>query len=204
MPIYLVRWPDLSASLVRTSSEEELLVILDQVANPEGCEWSVYEGPLFIDFRLPVEWSVRDAGTREPVVPEQVVIDDVSRMATEPVVETMEVSLADGDDGFDTGAEVIRLAFPEIHAAVENLYKSDEALEREGALPEADLRKALHSELVRLLRSSWRRAQLRKKDDPISNLAREMDLPVMLARKYAEIVSKRQIGDEDESDPSQE
>ncbi len=204
MPIYLVRWPDLSASLVRASSEEELLDILDQVVNPEGCEWSVYEGPLFIDFRLPVEWSVRDAGTREPVVPEQVVIDDVSRMATEPVVETMEVSLADGDDGFDTGAEVIRLAFPEIHAAVENLYKSDEALEWEGALPEADLRKALHSELVRLLRSSWRRAQLRKKDDPISNLAREMDLPVMLARMYAEIVSKRQIGDEDESDPSQE
>ncbi len=204
MPIYLVRWPDLSASLVRASSEEELVDILDQVANPEGCEWSVYEGPLFIDFRLPVEWSVREARTGEPVAPEQVVIDDVSRMATAPVVETMEVSLADGDDGFDTGAEVIRLAFPEIHAAVENLYKSDEALEWEGALPEADLRKALHSELVRLLRSSWRRAQLRKKDDPISNLAREMDLPVMLARKYAEIVSKRQIGDEDESDPSQE
>ena len=204
MPIYLVRWPDLSASLVRASSEEELLDILDQVANPEGCEWSVYEGPLFIDFRLPVEWSVRDAGTREPVVPEQVVIDDVSRMATEPVVETMEVSLADGDDGFDTGAEVIRLAFPEIHAAVENLYEGDEALEREGVLPEADLRKALHRELARLLRSSWRRAQLQKKGDPISSLAREMDLPVALARKFAEIASKRKTGDEDEPDPSEE
>jgi hypothetical protein len=204
MPIYLVRWPDLSASLVRASSEEELLDILDQVANPEGCEWSVYEGPLFIDFRLPVEWSVRDAGTRGPVAPEQVVIDDVSRMATEPVVETMEVSLADGDEGFDTGAEVIRLAFPEIHAAVENLYEGDEALEREGVLPEADLRKALHRELARLLRSSWRRAQLQKKGDPISSLAREMDLPVTLARKFAEIASKRKTGDEDEPDPSEE
>ena len=30
----------------------------------------------------------------------------------------MEVSLAGGEDGFDTGAEVIRLAFPEIHAGV--------------------------------------------------------------------------------------
>ncbi len=204
MPIYLVRWPDLSASLVRASSEEELLDILDQVANPEGCEWSVYEGPLFIDFRLPVEWSVRDAGTRGPVAPEQLVIDDVSRMATEPVIETMEISLADGDDGSDTGEEVIRLAFPEIHAAVEKLYEGDEALEREGVLPEADLRKALHRELARFLRSSWRRAQLQKKDDPISYVAREMDLPVTLARKFAEIASKRKTGDEDEPDPSEE
>ncbi len=204
MPIYLVRWPDLSASLVRASSEEELLDVLDQVANPEGCEWWVYEGPLFIDFRLPVEWSVRDAGTREPVAPEQVVIDDVSRMATEPVVETMEVSLADGDEGFDTGAEVIRLAFPEIHAAVENLYEGDEALEREGVLPEADLRKALHRELARFLRSSWRQAQLQKKDDPISYVALEIYLQVTLARKFAAIASKRKTGDGDEPDPSEE
>ena len=204
MPTYLVRWPDLSASLVRTSSEEELLVILDQVANPAGCEWSVYEGPLFIDFRLPVEWSVRDARTEEPVAPEQVVIDDVSRMATEPVVETMEVSLAGGDEGFDTGAEIIRLAFPEIHAAVEDLDKGEEALEREGVLPEPDLRKALHRELARYLRSSWRRAQLQKKDDPISYVAREMDLPVTLVRKFAEIATKRKTGDGDEPDSSEE
>jgi hypothetical protein len=204
MPTYLVRWPDLSASLVRASSEEELLDILDHVANPEGCEWSVYEGPLFIDFRLPVEWSVRDTRTGEPVGPEQVVIDDVSRMATEPVVETMEVSLAGGDEGFDTGAEVIRLAFPEIHAAVEDLYKGDESLERGGVLPEADLRKALHRELARFLRSSWRQAQLQKKDDPISSVARDMDLPVTLVRKYAEIASKQKTGDGDESDPSEE
>ncbi len=204
MPIYLVRWPDLSASLVRAGSEEALLLILDQVANPEGCEWSVYEGPLFIDFRLPVEWSVRDAPTEEPVAPEQLVIDDVSRMATESVFETMEVSLAGGDEGFDTGAEIIRLAFPEIHAAVEDLDKADEAIERDSVLPEADLRKVLHLELARFLRSSWRRAQLQKKDDPISYVAREMDLPVTLVRKFAEIASKRKAGDGDEPDPSEE
>ena len=37
MPIYLVRWPDLSAALVKAGSEEELLDTLDQVANPKGC-----------------------------------------------------------------------------------------------------------------------------------------------------------------------
>jgi len=201
MPIYLVRWPDLAASLVRASNEEELLDTLDQVANPEGCEWSVYDGPLFIDFRLPVEWHVQDPRPGEPVTPEQIVLDDVERMTKMHAVEAMEVALAGGDDGSATGAEVIRHAFPELHAAIEKLFQDDEALERDGALREPDLRKALHAELARLLRASWRRAQLRKKDDPISALAREMDLPVSLARKYAEIVADRH---EDDDEPKED
>ena len=74
MLIYLVRWPDLSASFVQAESEEHLLDILDQVGNPDDCEWSIYEGPLFIDFRLPVEFSVRDDRRGTPVTPQQVVI----------------------------------------------------------------------------------------------------------------------------------
>ena len=45
MPIYLVRWPDLSASLVRARHEADLIDALDGVGNSDGCEWSVYEGP---------------------------------------------------------------------------------------------------------------------------------------------------------------
>ena len=66
MSLYVVRWPDLSASLVRAEGEEHLLDILDQVANPDDCEWSIYEGPLFIDFRLPVKWRIcEESGTSE-------------------------------------------------------------------------------------------------------------------------------------------
>lgn len=101
MPIYLVRWPDLSASLVRARDEADLIDTLDQVANPEGCEWTVYEGPLFHDFRLPAAWRIDDAHPGEPVTPTQVVVEDVDRMATEPIVDTIELSLA-GDDGCDT------------------------------------------------------------------------------------------------------
>ena len=86
MPIYLVRWPDLSASLVRARHEDDLIDILDQVANPDGCEWSVYQGPLFIDFQLPAEWHIEDERPDEPVTPAQVVVGDVGRMATEPIV----------------------------------------------------------------------------------------------------------------------
>lgn len=81
MPIYVVRWPDLSASLVRAHDEEDLLDILDQVANPDGCQWSVYEGPLFIDFRLPVEWSVRDGLPEQPILRDQVIGRQAARSA---------------------------------------------------------------------------------------------------------------------------
>ena len=60
MPIYIVRWPDLSASLVQAEGEEHLLDILDQVGNADDCEWSIYDGPLFIDFRLPVSGASKN------------------------------------------------------------------------------------------------------------------------------------------------
>src|SRR5207302_2974523 len=81
MSIHLVRWPDLSASLVQADGEEHLLDILDQVGNPDDCEWNIYEGPLFIDFRLPVEWSVQDGRSGTPVTPQQVVIENMGGMA---------------------------------------------------------------------------------------------------------------------------
>ena len=90
MPIYLVRWPDLSASLVQAEGEEHLLDILDQVGNPDDCEWSIYEGPLFIDFRLPVEWSVQDDRRATPVAPQQAVIGDVGPITTGNIVRAMQ------------------------------------------------------------------------------------------------------------------
>ena len=201
MPIYLVRWPDLSASLVRARHEDELIDTLDQVANPEGCEWSVYEGPLFIDVRLPAKWRIEDERPGEPVMPEQVVVGDVGRMATEPIVEAMELSLA-GDDGYETGMAILRGAFPSVHTAIEKHQESDEGLPSEGMVPDAELREMLHGELVRHLQWSWRHAQLLKKTDALSTLARQMDLPVALARKYAQLThGPRATGDEDEPTP---
>jgi hypothetical protein len=46
--------------LLQAEGEEHLLDIFDQVGNADDCEWSVYDGPLFIDFRLPVQWSVEN------------------------------------------------------------------------------------------------------------------------------------------------
>jgi hypothetical protein len=59
MPLYIVRWPGFRASLVKAQNEEELVDVLDEVADPAGCKWAVYRGPLWIDFDIPldVEWE---------------------------------------------------------------------------------------------------------------------------------------------------
>jgi hypothetical protein len=185
MPLYVVRWPNLSASFVQAEGEEDLLNILDQVGNADDCEWSLYRGPLFIDFRLPVEWNIRNDRAGVPLKPQQVVIGDVSEIGS--IVEALQVSLAEGDDGYETGAELLRLAFPKLHAAIEKSYEAEEPEGIEGGLPEAKLRKALYAELERFIQASWRRAQLQNKSDTVSQLAVEMDLSVQLARKYEEI-----------------
>ena len=192
MPIYLVRWPDLSASFVQAEGEAHLLDILDQVGNPDDCEWSIYDGPVFIDFRLPVEWTVQGDRHGVPVVPEQIAVGDMGRLASGNVVEAMELSLAAADDGYETGAEVVRRAFPKLHALIERRSETGGELDGEAALPEAELRQALHAELERFLRGSWRRAKLERKTDGISRLAREMDLSIELARTYEEIARKQQ------------
>src|SRR3990170_2970314 len=117
-------------------------MMTSKVANPDGCEWSVYEGPLFIDFRLPVEWSVRDDHPEQPILPEQIVVGDIGDMTQGNLVGNVGVSLADGDDGCETGEEVIRLAFPELQAAVDRFRESADTDEADGALPEPELRKA--------------------------------------------------------------
>src|SRR5206468_2850669 len=155
---------------------------------PDDCEWSIYDGPVFIDFRLPVEWTVQGDRHGVPVVPEQIAVGDMGRLASGNVVEAMELSLAAADDGYETGAEVVRLAFPKLHALIERRSETG----GEAALPEAELRQALHAELERFLRGSWRRAQLERKTDGISRLAREMDLSIELARACEEITRKQQ------------
>jgi len=196
MPLYLVRWPDLSASLVSAKNEEHLLDILDQEANPEGCEWSRYDGPLAINFRLPAECSIKDERPGEPVAPSQVVVEDIGPLARQHIVDSLEVTLAGGDEGQDFGEAVLQKAFPLLHDAVEKFRSRDEA---EAILPEADLRKALHAELTRMLTATWRHAQVKRGTDLISRLAQEMDLPMDLARKYAEIASRQNHGGNDDS-----
>ena len=198
MPLYLVRWPELSASLVRADDEEQLLFILDQVANSEGCEWSVYEGPLFINFLLPAKWSIQDKNADGPATPDRIIIDDLNLMSGKPVTETMQLSFSDSDDGYDAARSILRTAFPSVHKATEKLIQNcDDYDELERGIPEAELRNALHAELTRLLKASWRRAQIARKTDVVSELAQDMDIPVALSRTYFEAARNRRKSDDE-------
>lgn len=59
MPLYLVRWPGLRASLITARSEVELIDIIDEVASPSECRWWIYRGPVWIDFTMRARYSIR-------------------------------------------------------------------------------------------------------------------------------------------------
>lgn len=68
MPLYLVRWPTLVASIVRAHDEDHLTDILDEVASPGDAVWTEYDGPLWVDVSLGVKAAVEgDACTLEGV-----------------------------------------------------------------------------------------------------------------------------------------
>lgn len=201
MPIYLVRWPGLAASLVRAVDEDHVLDILDQVANPEGCECSEYDGPLHIDIEIPAKWKFQDRRPGEPVAPEQVLIEDVGPMSDKHVLDTLEVSFAEGDDGAETEEQILKEAFPVLHAAVAKFRSSDEAEELDGVMPQAELTKALCGELVRMLKASWRKAQVEKGTDAASQLARETDLPLRLAQQYVDAAEEHEPVEDSDLDP---
>src|SRR5262245_26621607 len=96
-----------------------------------------YDGPLFIDFRLPVEWSIRDNRPGIPPATHQIVIGDVGQMEPGNIVEAMHVCLADADDGYGTGAEIHCVAFPKLHAAMEESDAAPGPADREGGLAPA-------------------------------------------------------------------
>ncbi len=62
--------------------------ILDEIANPDGCTWTVYQGPLFLDLELGASIDVEELeGDREesdarPLDPSRINIEGVAEMAS--------------------------------------------------------------------------------------------------------------------------
>ncbi|MEQ9323431.1 MAG: hypothetical protein RIF41_29980 [Polyangiaceae bacterium] len=60
MPLYLVRWPTLVASIVRADDEDHLTDILDEVSSPGDAVWTEYRGPLWVDVPLGIKARFED------------------------------------------------------------------------------------------------------------------------------------------------
>jgi hypothetical protein len=166
MPLYVMRCPDLTAALVRAANEDELFEILDQVADPEGCTWAEYEGPLFLEFELAahvdVECSEPVNGAYRPLDPEQIHIMGADKLVSRQVAP-MTVCPA-GDSGYEMLQAVARFAFPATAAAY---WNHEHEPDRE------TMEHALRTDTLRLVELTWRQGHAHR--DPAAQLAIDLD-----------------------------
>jgi hypothetical protein len=158
-PLWLVRWPNLSAALVRASSEQHLEDILDEVADPGGCRWQRYDGPVWFEVELPIEFDV-DEDERDPNRPmggSDVSFTNLADAWDNPL--RARASIPDGDTAFEMLSAIGSWAFPNIHALAESA-------DVERAPDHEDLEAlatAARNDLSALSEHSWRWAQLRRR-----------------------------------------
>lgn len=176
MPIYLVRWPDLSCSLVRADSRIRLLDILDELADPSGVQVWPYEGPLFIDITLPAQVSVRKDPERapdRPLTPDDIVIGEVDGIA---LIEEPKVEFAGCDTGADTKDAIMAQAFPHLH---EVLYQNAQFDDVGRLVVDSEaVRDAVREEAMQMVVASWRDASVLRSDDPDAAIAAQMGTSV--------------------------
>ena len=157
--LYLVRWQNLSAALVMAHDELDLLNILDEDSDTTGCSWWEYDGPLFLDFDLPVDWKHRNEDEEgfaiskpEDWVPENILI---TKIPDDPNgVRNFEFSLAGSDTAFATEEKILELAFPRLHEVFLNYDGDDDGPSSE------KVAEAVRDEIARDQRSSARRREI--------------------------------------------
>lgn len=172
MPVYVVRWPEPVVSLVSARDEEELMLRLDESADPGGCTWEVYKGPLWVDFQLPVEV---DVGTREdkrkPLSPEDVKVD-LGELAREPW-QLVPSESHSSDTAYEMYERLRQFAFPALQRALDAAPAGDpEAIDLE------TVKAAVTKDLKPLLEYTWRQAQLEARDDPEAEIMRQLGVTV--------------------------
>lgn len=112
MPLYLVRWPTLKASLVRARDEDELIYYLDEVADPGGCTYKVYKGPVWIDFKLP--FTIRDVtpDKKVPTEPSDFTVDPPPGF--DPEVPVMSAEISESEAAGEMRLKILSFAFPSL------------------------------------------------------------------------------------------
>ena len=172
MNIYLVRWPNLSCSLVRAPDRARLLDILDEIGNTEGAQIWEYDGPLFVDFTLPTsnpDLLSEEAADTDPSVPltaDDVDVGDVSRIAA---LEQPLGVIAEGDTGQAMWEAMLETAFPHLYPV---LWDSDDVdFDAEVPVPVERVEAAIRKEAELVLKASWRWANVLKNDDPVARVA---------------------------------
>lgn len=180
MPLYLVRWPSLAASLVRAEDEDGLLAILDEAADPGGCTYEIYRGPVWIDFDVPLE--VRDCS------PEGVVPTDPSDFVVEPTPDfdgvvdgdLLTVRAPETDTADEMRDEVLRGAFPKLAEFIDGIDFREAGEAEESTSTATELEVALREELWPLIEYFGGRSEVAARDDIEASMMQEAGITVML------------------------
>jgi hypothetical protein len=182
MPLYLVRWPSLHASLVRARDEDELLMILDEVADPGGCTFQVYRGPLWIDLELP--FKVRDVTPDKPDAtdPSDFTVDPEPAFDIEQTYSNLRPTQVVSDTSHMMSRKMLKFAFPNFAEFLErrdkDLLGSDDE-PREEPYPEA-LRAALVADLWPLVRHLQAQKAVATQEGIEAEMMRKMRVTSML------------------------
>ncbi len=109
MPLYLVRWPTLVASIVRADDEDHLTDILDEVASPGDAVWTEYDGPLWVDLPLGIQAEFEGDDWK---------LTGVESAAKKPLLgATIETEACDtSSEMFHT---ILAMAFPHLHGLID-------------------------------------------------------------------------------------
>lgn len=182
MPLFIVRWPNLSCSLVKADDEDEVLYIIDELGDITGARISLYDGPVFLDITLPTDkpYPIKDGVEHSPLTSEDIEIGDVSRIAEGefPVV------IAPCDTGGDMLRAMREAAFPHLHAALEEHWD-------EPNVPAVE--EAIRAEALVAAQASWRETALWTHGTEDEQLAALMGMPVKDVPEY-----RRQLRERDE------
>lgn len=183
MPLYLVRWPALHASLVRARDEQELLEMLDEAADPGGCSYKVYKGPLWIDFGLPFEIRDVTPDKKVPTEPADFTVDPAPEFDGELIPSILEPGLPGTDPAHEMCRNLLRFAFPALFKHMEEVedasVQGDDTSSASERYPEA-LRAALVADLLPLVRDCQARASLQERDDIEAQMMKQARVTTML------------------------
>lgn len=114
MPLYIVRWPNLSATLIRADDEDHLQELLDEIGDPGAAIWEKYNGPVWIEF---------EPKRRESEPGKFVIATDLNARTGPGDI------LPPGEAMTDTCTEmywtILKRLFPHLHVALQETAGSD-------------------------------------------------------------------------------
>jgi hypothetical protein len=156
--------------------------MLDEAADPGGCTYRVYKGPVWVDFGLP--FTIRDVtpDKKVPTEPSDFTVDPSPEFGGELYPSVLDPGLPGTDSADDMCRHILRFAFPSLFKYMEERDDADidgEEPDEGEQYPEA-LRAALVADLMPLVRHYQAHAVLQERDDLEAQLMKQARVTKML------------------------